>query len=279
MTSRRVLAIGAIVAGLYATRACRDRPARGLRLATFNIEEFPKHDRQIAGAFQLIAQLHADAIAVQEIQSPAAFAAAARARLGARWQFASAEVTPIGAPEQISMGVLFDADRFRLDAVRVHAATRIDGRGKPTVEVVLERPGGARLRLFVVHLKSGSAARALRAQQYRGLASILDRARRSPGEIVVLGDFNATEEADRGDLAGLAARAHLAWATEGLPCTAFWRRQDDCPTSRLDHVLTWAPVRHVEVAGPCAESCAPRDRCPIYRDEVSDHCPVVVDTP
>ena len=279
MTSRGVVAVGVVLAGLLAVRACRAKPARGIRIATFNIEEFPKNDRQIAGAFRLIAQLHADAVAVQEIRSPVAFAAAARERLGARWQFASANVTPNGAPEPISMGVLFDADRFRLAAVRVHDATRIDGRGKPTVEVVLDRPGAPPLRLFVVHLKSGSAARELRAQQYRALAGILANARRSPGQIAVLGDFNSTEDADRTDLAGLAARAHLAWATEGLPCTAFWRRDGDCPTSRLDHVLTWAPARHVEVAGPCAESCAARDRCPTYRDEVSDHCPVIVDAP
>lgn len=279
LSQRAAIAALAALALLLAARACRHRPkARGDRLATFNIEEFPKDDRQVAGAFRLIAQLHADAIAVQEITAPAAFAAAARDRLGPQWRFASADVTPDGAPHPIAMGVLFDAGRFRLAAVRVHDATRVDGRGKPTVEVVLERAGAPPLHLFVVHFKSGSAWRDLRLRQFRALANILAAASRT-GRIAVLGDFNSTEDGDRTDLAALAARAHLAWATERVACTAFWRREADCPTSRLDHVLTWTPARSVTVGGACAEGCTARDRCPAYRDEVSDHCPVLVVMP
>jgi endonuclease/exonuclease/phosphatase family metal-dependent hydrolase len=98
--------------------------------------------------------------------------------------------------------------------------------------------------------------------------------------VVVLGDFNATTGGDRADLAALARAAGLVWATEPLACSAFWDRDDGCPSSRLDHVLTWAAPASVAAAGACAtDGCAWHDRCPLYADEVSDHCPVVVSVP
>lgn len=200
---------------------CRRSSPRSLRLATFNIEEFPKDAIQIEGAFRLIDDLDVDAIAVQEITAPDVFATAARERLGPRWQFASADVTPLFAPTHISMGVLFDAERFTLAAVRVHPETRLDGRGKSTVEIVLAHAGEPPLRLFVVHFKSDATWRGFRARQFAALENVLDVARRAPGRIVVLGDFNATDDADRDALASLAAAAHLAWSTKDLPCSAF----------------------------------------------------------
>jgi endonuclease/exonuclease/phosphatase family metal-dependent hydrolase len=93
-----------------------------------------------------------------------------------------------------------------------------------------------------------------------------------------MGDFNATEPADREDLARLARATGLVWATEGLACSAFWSRDDGCPRSRLDHVLTSTAPRSVTAAGACAtEGCDRQDRCPRYVHDVSDHCPVVVD--
>lgn len=91
-----------------------------------------------------------------------------------------------------------------------------------------------------------------------------------------MGDFNATEASDRDDLAALARGTGLTWASEPLACSAFWERLDDCPTSRLDHVLTWRDPASVVARGACEEGCDRRDSCPLYRREISDHCPVTV---
>jgi endonuclease/exonuclease/phosphatase family metal-dependent hydrolase len=277
--SRRRIALAAGAALVAVAAWAGLRPGRSgsapppARVGTFNIEEFPKSRDQIDGAFALIATLHVDVLAVEEVFDARAFADAAHARLGARWDFASDR----GAR---GLGVLYDAERYRLASVRRYDETRIDGRGKPSLAVALEpRAGGLPLRVLVVHLQSGSEARGLRARQHAAVDRIAAELRAEPGQLVVLGDFNATDDADRSDLAALARSRGLTWATRDVACTAFWRRSDGCPTSRLDHVLASSAPASVEVAGACADGCAARASCPAYRDEISDHCPVVVTIP
>jgi exonuclease III len=274
-----IAAVGVGVARLAAD-APAPPPVEPVRLATFNIEEFPKDAAQIDGAFALIAGLDAEVVAVQEIFDADAFIAAAHRWLGPTWTFAHADTMPVGGRwPPVHVGVLFDARAFEEVGAIVHDELRLDGRQKPALEVQLRpRRGGPLLRVFVVHLKSGSANREVRARQLAALGDVLHAAQRAPGRIAVLGDFNATDEDDRADLAALARATGLAWATEALPCSAFWRRDDDCPTSRLDHALTWAPPTAVETHGACASAgCGDHASCPRYRDEISDHCPITID--
>jgi len=282
----KTAALAVIAIGLWAWCGRGHDPGhRGtpLRFATFNIENFPKDARQITGAFDEIARLDAGFVAVQEISDPRLFLATARERLGPAWDFAHVDTRPQGddaAPyASHHIGVLYDRDRYRLVSTASHDDTRV-GRQKPTFEVLLRpRDEAPDLRVFVVHLKSGGDHRELRARQLRALAALL---RRSRGEhprdrTVVLGDFNATDDGDRSDIAAAARAAGMTWATEELACSAFWDRDDGCPSSRLDHVLTWAPPTAVAATGACAtDGCAWHDRCPLYADHVSDHCPVVV---
>lgn len=255
---------------------CRHASEPALRFATFNIEDFPKDDRQVDGAFAELAQLHASFIAVQEIGDPARFARAARERLGASWRFVS-EPTTDHDPDHL-LGVAYDSSVWALRSWRTYGDTKIDGRNKGVFEARL-RPlgGGATVRVLVVHLRSGTAGRPTRELQYAALSRLLSRLD-TRDRIVVLGDFNATEDSDRDSLRRLAADTHLTWASEPLACTAFWRREDSCPRSRLDHVLTSTPPSQIEAAGACArEGCSAQPTCPLYREQVSDHCPVVVD--
>jgi len=242
-----------------------------LRVATFNIEDFPKDDRQVAGALDEMAATDASVIGVQEISSARVLVVAAHARLGDSWQFVD------DGSSRWAVGVLYDGARWTLRSRRVHDDTRVDGRNKGVLDVRLEPAGGgAILRVLVVHLKSGTAGRPTRARQFAGLADVVAEARATGERVVVLGDFNATEAADRDDLAQLAAATRMTWASEPLACTAFWARDDGCPRSRLDHVLTWEPPTHIEATGACAhEGCDWQASCPLYADEVSDHCPVV----
>lgn len=256
-------------------RHCPEPPAGPLRVATFNIELFPKSDDQIAGAFDEIARLDADAIAVQEILDPGRFAEEANRRLGPSWHFVSVETMPPRSRFRVHVGVLYNGEALSLVSEEVHEETRLGGRHKPTLEVRLQpKDGGEVVQIFVVHFKSGADGREVRHEQLEALGDVLIEARHPGERAVVMGDFNATEDGDRADLATLAARTGLTWATQDLACSAFWDRDDGCYPSRLDHVLTWAPPAEVAAHGGCADGCEVRDRCPLYSDEVSDHCPV-----
>ena len=266
------LAAMVVVVGVRARSCHEPRPA--LRIATFNIEDFPKDQRQIEGAFDEIAALGADVLAVQEITDPARFAAEAANRLGGAWKFTAIDTAP-GHPTH-HLGVLFDARRWTLVETRSHDETRLGGRYKPTLEVRL-RPadGGDLLRLLVVHLKASGENAEIRARQLVALGQII--AARPTEHTIVLGDFNATSDRDRDGIRALAGRSRLTWATEALGCSAFWSRDDGCFRSRLDHVLSWAAPGTVEAAGACAtHGCEWEAQCPTYAEHVSDHCPVVV---
>ncbi|HEU0031240.1 MAG TPA: endonuclease/exonuclease/phosphatase family protein [Kofleriaceae bacterium] len=277
----------AVLAGMVAARGVcgrceRDPAPSSARLATFNIENFPKHARQTEAAFDEIAALDASVVGVQEIYEPALLAREAKARLGDTWELVSADTAPTATryPSH-HLGVLFDRATWRHVATRVHDETRLDGRQKPTLEVELATPGGVHVRVLVVHLKAGGDGRAIRHRQYAALASIVREARRSGDRVVLMGDFNATDDrGDRADLAELAATTATSWATEPLACSAFWDRDDGCFRSRLDHVLVSTPATTVEAAGACAtEGCERQDTCPLYTREVSDHCPIVIGLP
>jgi endonuclease/exonuclease/phosphatase family metal-dependent hydrolase len=265
-----------VVAAVVAARRCRDQPPLRWRAATFNIEHFPKDQRQVDGAFAEMATLGATIIAVQEITDTELFTVTARTRLGASWQFVP-EHAPDGTFDH-QIGVLFDREAYAFVRRRVHAGTRLEGRHKPTLDVELrDRTSGDTLRVLVVHFKSGGDSHPIRRRQYAALATIVADVQRSGARIIVLGDFNATGEPDRADLTQLAATTRTTWATEDLACSAFWDRIDSCPTSRLDHVLTTMPPVETRAEGGCAEvGCDTQDRCPLYEEHVSDHCPVVV---
>ena len=254
--------------------ACRREPAP-VRVATFNIEDFPKNPAQVRAAFDELLATHASIIAVQEIDDPALFARAAHARFGAQWQFVPSAWTQHEEHPRHT-GVLFDGARWQLAGSTLHLDTTLGVQHKPTLEVDLAPVGGGDVvRVLVVHFKAGSDGYDVRLLQHAALARILDRLPRG-SHTIVMGDFNATEPGDRTALQNLAT-GRLAWATAPLECSAFWRREDSCPRSRLDHVLTWLYPTHVEVLGACKrDGCDTQDRCPLYATAVSDHCPVVI---
>ncbi|MBV8761639.1 MAG: hypothetical protein JO257_30375, partial [Deltaproteobacteria bacterium] len=92
--------------------ACRREPAP-VRVATFNIEDFPKNPAQVRAAFDELLATHASIIAVQEIDDPALFARAAHARFGAQWQFVPSAWTQHEEHPRHT-GVLFDGARWQL---------------------------------------------------------------------------------------------------------------------------------------------------------------------
>lgn len=274
MVVKRFVAVALVVLGLrYACRTTVD--AEAIRIATFNIEDFPKDDRQIDGAFAELATLDASIIGLQEIMDPERFEQELHARFGDQWGVQFERFVEVGYRHS---GVMYDKRKWNWIVTTTHDETRLGGNHKSTLEVRFGPVGGgAALRVINVHLKAGGDGRDVRARQYVELEKLVHAAQQGNTRVVVLGDFNATHDVDdRADLAKLAASTGLSWASEPLACSAFWRREDGCPRSRLDHVFTWEPAT-VTVAGACASfGCEYEDRCPLYSREISDHCPVVV---
>jgi endonuclease/exonuclease/phosphatase family metal-dependent hydrolase len=260
-----LLAIAIVILG----RACNEE----IRIATFNIENYPKSPEQPAAAFAMIAELDLDVLAVQEITDPSHFAAMARASLGPSWRF----VHPRRGPEQ-RIGILYDRDRFDLLSVRELKQTIVYDGAKPALEARLRpRDGGDVLRIVTVHLKAGGEHFETRRLQLDALQPILRKAAKSDDRLVILGDFNATGDQDRSRIRTLADFVGIEWASEPLSCTSYWDRSDGCIGTALDHVLTSEDVE-AEAMGPCrTEGCDRKDRCPIFHREVSDHCPVLIE--
>jgi endonuclease/exonuclease/phosphatase family metal-dependent hydrolase len=255
---------------------CGEEPLPPTRVATFNIENYPKSERQEEGAFALLKELQVSAVAVQEITEPRRFRKAARRRLGRKWRFAYPRNGPVHR-----IGVLYDRRVFKLESTRTYDETVIDGAGKPAFEARLKPQAGGRVvRMIAVHLKAGGepSSVAMRQRQLRALRPVLVKAVTSKDRVYLLGDFNATSPEDRVEIASLAQASRLDWSSRELPCSSYWNRNDGCVGSPLDHVVAMEPPSSVAARGPCeTEGCARRDRCPVFHAEVSDHCPVTVE--
>jgi exonuclease III len=274
MSSRRTWWIWAALGAIALRATCGGCGGSGLRVGTFNIENYPQSQRQVEGAFRAIDALDVAALGVQEITEPEAFARAARERLGDEWRFAFPAESP---PQRV--GVLYDGADLELVATQTHRETLVYDGGKPMFEARLRgRDDGAVLRLFVVHLKAAGDGGDVRRRQLRAIRPVIAAAASSGDRVVLLGDFNATGPGDRDEIAALAAAAGMTWASRELACTSYWDRDDGCLGSALDHVLASEAARSIAARGPCeTDGCDRRDRCPAFHDEVSDHCPVTLD--
>jgi endonuclease/exonuclease/phosphatase family metal-dependent hydrolase len=248
-------------------------PSQSLRVGTFNIEFYPKSERQAENAFALIRSLRLKILAVQEITQPQHFAQKAAEKLGKEWKFVSG---PKEGP--FHLGVLYNSNEFRVRSTKTRPTLNVGNGTRAGFEVHLApKWGGETLRVLVVHLAATNEKRNIRIMQFRALRGILKEMRSSPEQLVVLGDFNATSKGDRDDLAALAKQFNLDWSTEPLRCTSYWNRPEECLGSSLDHVLSSQKPRRTKAEGACASrGCGPWKACPIEFHQISDHCPVVL---
>lgn len=273
-----VVAFVGVGADTYKQNTFEHTASSATRFASFNIEFFPKDQRQVQESFVLIEELGASAIGLQEITDTDRFSEEARRRLGDAWDFVFQDVVAIHEKPKLHIGVLYNTEVFQLERVGSRGETRIDDRTQATLQVRLRhRATGERVTMLVVHFKALPEGRERRVKQFAGLLRIVQDLQAHGRNLVIMGDFNATDEADRDSLKALSDTAGLVWATEEMPCSAFWERANDCPTSRLDHIFSWKSPASVVAKGGCELGCESRTSCPLYRRQVSDHCPVLLE--
>lgn len=263
----------------------------GLRVATWNLRNFPEPTQDLARLGERLKDLGADLLAVQEIHDPVALQA-----LLPGWVVHLSEQ---GGRGHQRLGVAFDPAVLELvEPVREHLELAMGGRVRPGLSAYLRaRDGGPDFHVLVIHLKAKPDGQPLRMKQWSLLAAIAgDLLRRDP-DLIVLGDFNATGavkgSADQ-ELAALGAVLEplgLRRLAPDSPCSAYWegsRRDAWHEPSLLDLVWVAAleegvgPASRVRPLHHCARhQCRPFRSTPAHPEpdyaNLSDHCPVMLD--
>ena len=265
-----------------------------LTLGTFNIQTFPHPktlDEAVAAA---IAELDADAFAVQEIRDPGRFYATldrASALTGRRYAAALTNSCRDNSKGRLSVGVVYDTARLELKTHRSLSKGDVCPTGQaPALLASLQTSAGRTLTLVSVHFDSGGEERRFeqRKQQWRWLTSILPALREEFGDVVVAGDFNTTgylveNGPERRFIDETVEHHALQLPTGALGCSEYWRPDSKVrrwEPSLLDHFLGSQELSFgtPEVLGMCAAlACEEQTTEPPTMGSVSDHCPVRVE--
>ncbi len=219
-------------------------------------------------------KLNADVIAFQEVDGPTA----------AQTLFDPADYTILTIAEPVTQRVGI-AVRHTIAVTQNPDVTALDvepdavHKLRDGLDVTLTLPGGQKLRVLVIHLKTGcqtdemATSRrpqcVLLARQIPVLAAWIAARRQEGAAFLVMGDFNRVLDEPEAMSSALEAAAPLTRATAGRanPC---W---DGEPF--IDHILAGGPAQawlipdslRVQVFQETGEK---------WRQHLSDHCPVSV---
>ena len=278
------------------------------RVATWNIRFFPEPSTDVERTGQILADLDADLVAVQEIADPATLAAMlervnadlARRTLESgvtpprRYRFVLADSGGHGGQY---VGYVYDENAVRLTDIQTLTRLQMTPDLRPGLfaRAKSER-GGLDFQIIVMHTDSGTKDRDYQ-NRLRWLDSLgveLGGRLDEDADVLVLGDLNTMGRLAEGGLPRVRAEQEIANLDDrvrdmGLrrlsnapACTEYYRGRG----SLLDHILVTTAMAEApsdavaRVFGYCAAvDCQPvdQDRMPYDYAHVSDHCPVVID--
>jgi endonuclease/exonuclease/phosphatase family metal-dependent hydrolase len=286
---RRRLAVVLLLVVVALVWWCGRPPA--VVLGTFNIRMFMDTDTRPEAVAGALAELDADAFAVQEIRGLSEFAAVladAGERTGRTYAMAMAPYCPRSAvTRSMHLGVVYDARRYELVARLPFAGAGGCAEDQPHGMLAVLRDGDGRTfalgSLHMIALDRWPERR----REWAWLMAAIPAWERALGvPVIFAGDFNSTgylnEHSDeRVSIDSLVATHGRQLPTGRLKCSEYWlpNGQSTYAVSLLDHVMAPAEldVAGAEVQGMCAAlACAPHPEKPGGFDEVSDHCPVRV---
>ncbi len=218
--------------------------------------------------------LNPDVVAVEEVDGPAPLAKLFPPSDYTLIFTHDDVVQRVGLAVRHGIGVRQNPDLRALDVYPPEARFQL----RSGLDATLTFPGGARLRLLAVHLKTGCwdrklsdrsrACRALR-EQLRVLEPWIAAREAEHVAFAVLGDFNRDMDGADSFFAGLAATAPLTRVTAGYadPCWGGDRF--------IDHILLGGPAR-AWLVPDSMRVLVYKETNPALRDALSDHCPVSV---
>ena len=267
-------------------------PSKGgsLRVANWNLRNFPDHPGHAAALGTHLAEIDADVLALQEVHDPGPL----REMLPG-WNIL---VSQAGGRGQQHLVIAFDpADAELLDGPHEERSLTLGGRVRPAFHAYLRgQPDGPDFHVVVVHLKAFPDGYVQRRTQWDHLSDLLARLATTDEDILVVGDFNTT-----GPVGGTGPQEVQAIArslaprlrrmSPTIPCSSYWdgdRRDAWKEPSLLDHVWLAGLAESVvtgdeaAVGSHCARhACRPLRSTDAYPDldfaTASDHCPLIVD--
>ncbi|WAS92860.1 endonuclease/exonuclease/phosphatase family protein [Nannocystis punicea] len=265
-----------------------------LVLGTFNIQTFPHETTDPGAVAGAIAELDADAFAVQEIREPGKFYETldrASALTGRRYAAALTPSCRGRSGGRLNVGVVYDTARLELKDYRALSKGEACPTGQaPASLASLQTTSGRAFALVSVHFDPGGKPEdvARRKQQWRWLTSILPALREEFGaQVVVAGDFNTTGYLEANDerrfIDDMVEEHALQLPTSTLGCSEYWQRDarvERWEPSLLDHMLGSKDMSlgTPQVLGMCAElACETQTAEPPKMGSVSDHCPVRIE--
>ncbi len=278
------------------------------RVATWNIRFFPEPSTDVERAGQILADLDADLVAVQEIADSVALrrmleqvnadltlqADDSRPDAPRRYAYVLADNGGHGGQ---FVGYIYDEKSVRLSDPETLSTLQMTSDLRPGLFArVTSRRGGLDFQIIVMHTDSGTSDR-----DYQNRLRFLDaleiellRRRSADADIIVLGDLNTMGrlaedglprvgwDEEISDLDESAVEMGLRRLPNSPACTEYYRGRG----SFLDHILVSTAMSEVpagaeaRVFGYCARANCERldaDRMPYDYAHVSDHCPVVID--
>lgn len=252
-----------------------------LDIATWNIENFPQSSTTPEVMADLITSLDLDVIAVQEIQDVEAFE-----ELDARLPRHRGVLSPhtYGNGTYQKVGFLYREDLVSLTSVTTIFAGSGYQLPRPPLQATLTvRDSELDFTIITVHLKAGLGQedRERRAASIELLAGHIKGLVDGPGddEIMLLGDFNETVDTavGRGVLEPILGDDTFRFLTEDI---ANQGSATYLPSGvMLDHIVTTAALDDDLEGGLGPKVPRLHQELPSYRDDVSDHLPVVISLP
>ncbi len=278
-----------LLAAVLASLICQTAAARATKVSTWNLEWLTTRSAAEADLpadvhlrapedFALLRHyaehLNADVVAFQEVDGDEAAAAVFEPTRYTILSIDEPVVQRVGLAVRHSIIVHRNPDYTALD-VEPNEAHRL----RYGLDATLTLPGGARIRVLVVHLKTGCQrdpiARSARPQcailraQIPPLAAWV-AARQAEGvAFLLMGDFNRVFDHPEEMGRALAEAAPLLRVTEGAsdPC---WDGSEF-----IDHIFAGGPARFWVVPGSLRVQIF-HETGAAWRERLSDHCPVSV---
>jgi endonuclease/exonuclease/phosphatase family metal-dependent hydrolase len=279
--------------------------ALAARLASYNIRNFDYDERaQIptnkSKLKDIIESLNADLIAVQEIRETAIFTDF----IENYFPHYKVALSNCGGAHGQKLGFVYNKHKYKLVKFMEDMRTVNPGQGHQNCEYgsrpivigqFLDKKTSKTLKVLAVHLKAGGKKKSIekRFRQLDILSKLVKNIVANTTEnIVVMGDFNSTEYSNKGKEYNRFKRLTVAMnmhdASSNNACTSYWWggvRDGLQYPSVLDHILvskTLTKGRHIKAKlyGHCAAlkcKITSEDSMGVSFDEVSDHCPQVID--
>lgn len=265
-------------------------------VSTYNIRNFDRDpsagQTDLAELSKIIKEIKSDVMVFQEVVNRNAFETLIQGSLSGHKYV----ISSCGGFGRQLLAVVYDSKTFEFVQQTEDLTFSGETAGKcgslrPVFLVeLLEKATKKKFTFGAVHLKAGSAPRAMeqRWQQYLKLEKLVESNKSK--NLILLGDFNTTgyihHDQDFEKFDSTLSSASLRTLSHDIGCTNYWEGKEGGglhQPSILDHIVVkdnvMSSVESIKLGAHCiTHSCLPKSPEDLGKSylKVSDHCPVQV---